>query len=101
MATHLVPFDTEGNMLDYEGWGPIEWRPNAPFTSAMRYLGYSRGRSSVRFNLEADDGTRYSMTMTEYMKILESNTLVNGDLPEFEWHIVKRGANYGLERANA
>lgn len=106
-----VPFEEswryEGNDKVSLGWHvtsypagckDVDWRPNEPFEATLKLVGQSRGRSSALFEWEdVKTGTCYPMFMSSLGDLIE-NTLINYGLVHGKWIVVKKGANYGIER---
>lgn len=86
-----VPF-YKGKFQDY-GAGD-EKRPNVIFIEQMKYIGISRGRSSVKFNFQDDRGETYGMFAKDF-DLLVKDRPVNKPIMA-RWAFVKRGANYGI-----
>jgi hypothetical protein len=101
---YQIPFDNRGNQQHYpQGWyvgeypnhkpaGP-EWRDNAPFEDALRFVGYRRGRSAAYFAFQRSDGTEVTMFLKDFeaaVPIMERG-LVRG-----KFQFIKRGQNYGV-----
>ena len=99
-----VPFDAEGNMMEYASTGfyaAHTWRDNYRFSSAMRYSGYSKGRSAVRFHFRGSDGKEYTMSLGEFDRLMKHSGCPHAHAchPVLEWTFVKRGQNYSLSLA--
>lgn len=95
-----APYNARGNLLHYPLDVPYgqeaEWRPIEPFTAALTYDGYGRGRSAVYFHWKhLDTGARYPMFLTDMDALLNAG-LVQGHLVTGRFTVVKRGKNYGL-----
>jgi hypothetical protein len=59
----------------------------------LRYVGYSRGRSSVKVDLEGSTG-RFEMFLADFMGLVSHGLPTSGVVGS--WKFVKRGQNYGL-----
>lgn len=97
----LVPFDANGNMLNYPGTGhnaPAEWRENKPFGATISFKRITKGRSAVRGVFEnVSTGAEYTMFLTE---LVETIPLMQEGEFTGKFRFVKRGANYGLVPLN-
>lgn len=95
------PVNDNGAMLGYAGTGMhdlCKWVKNAPFTATMTVIGTSRGRSSVKFHLQCDDGKPWEMFVTDFCDLAKHATIKDGVVTGI-WEVAKRGANYGLRLA--
>jgi hypothetical protein len=72
----------------------IEWKPNQEFTATMKYVGYSRGKSSVSMHMEDEAGTTYSMFISDFEVIIPLMAL---GVIRAKWTFCKKGQNYGLK----
>lgn len=88
-----IPFDKDGNQLDYPGWNDPTWVANHEFTDTLTYVSYGRGRSSVTFEFAREDGRTVSMFVTDLDSVLP--IMANGKLTG-RFTFTKRGQNYGV-----
>lgn len=90
-------YDGEEVVLKSHGsWGADEiWKPNAEVELTLKYVNYSRGRSSAKIDWEDQKGHTYPMFMTDMDELFKIgvNTLSVHGIFTF----VKRGANYGIK----
>jgi hypothetical protein len=100
MSDYKIPFKTidgQKRMLEYPGgWNanPIDWEDNREFDDRLKYLGYSTGRSAIRFRFQSlTDGTQYSMGIAAMDDIVRR--LKDGEVTGV-WTFKKQGSNYGL-----
>lgn len=89
------PVDEKGNMLEYDGYGYARKgeKDIVEFVATMAFKQYTKGRSSLRFLLEDENGGEWSMMaqcIDDFVK-RSMNGVVTG-----KWTMCKRGANYGL-----
>lgn len=93
----LIPFHpTTGNLMPYRAYrNNYDWRDNVPFTATMTIIGYSRGRSSVKIELEESTGAIYTMFLVDLLYMLTNAVIMNGKVAGV-WAFVKRGTDYGL-----
>lgn len=118
----VLPFDEDGNMLGYtfdelteedidkcysEGksvrivhmnkrWcGSTEFRPFNHVLMGLSYVGYSRGRSSVKFVYEDENKHEYEMFISDIHELLIAKKDIGYICGYFT--AVKRGANYGIK----
>ena len=60
--------------------------------------GYSKGRSSVLFELRSlTDGTKYYTFISDFNDIVISCTINMGIIMGHEWTFTKKGGNYGMK----
>lgn len=86
-------------LASYVQYGEYEWRPNKPFTASLEMEGFGRGRSSTVFNwVDPATGTMYPMFVSSLAVLLKSEVLIHGKTDLIPWIVVKKGANYGVER---
>ena len=92
-----VPFHpTNGNPIDATFYGgQYDWRDNDTFTATMTIIGYSRGRSSTKIELEDSTGIVYTMFLVDLLYMLTSTVIMSGKVAG-TWAFVKRGTDYGL-----
>lgn len=100
-GNYPIPFDAKGNQLHYpeRTWDGAkyvepEWRENTPFTDALTYTSYARGRSAAYFEFARTDGT----TVTMFLKDMEAAIphMVRGVIAG-QFSFTKRGMNYGVQ----
>lgn len=102
-----APYDANGNLREYTGYGSTEWRPNEPFAATFFYKTWERGRSAVRIVWEDVNGITYPMFMKDMDALLTGGhlstdeALEGGTVVHGEWWVVKRGANYGIALVEA
>lgn len=106
-----VPFDRQGNQLEFGGYKGGEWwvgadhvemRDNEEFQDTLVYEGYRRGRSAAFFlwrRFQAQ--TTVTMFMSELDRLLREGKLQPGVgnlgcTVTGRWHFTKRGANYSV-----
>lgn len=114
----ILPFDENGNMLGYsfdelteedidkcysegksvhtykDGRVRTEFRPFKNVLLSLRYIDYSRGRSSVKFIYEDDNKHRYEMFIRDIHELLITKKDIHFLCGHFT--AVKSGANYGI-----
>lgn len=83
-----------------------EWRENEPFRSFLTYETWYKGRSAVRIIWKDEEEHTFPMFMTDFDRLMHSgkiggaysnsNGMRTGAAVFGLWHVVKRGANYGL-----
>ncbi len=101
MPTKEAPFDQDGNMIPYpEQWRRPTMRAVEPFAAEMRVVGYERGRSAARFELQdVETGVTYPLFLSDLLPILQGPTQADPELRiRGTWEVSKRGANYGIKR---
>lgn len=89
------PVDSYGDMIEYPDWHnkPVYWADIEEFEATMTFVRYVKGRSSLRFILEDENGKTWSMMaqcIDDFVFRANRGT-VSG-----KWVMCKRGANYGL-----
>lgn len=81
----------------YPGDG-VDWRPNEPFYASLDLVDMERGRSAARFIWNhGSTQTRYPMFMAGMLDLAQNTFIHHGEAVGW-WIVVKRGANYGIER---
>ena len=117
----FVPFDKNGNLLDYSWNGITEkekeickrdgkvehfWGrdntlhevfvPNFEFEDTLIFKHFSRGRSSVKAHFESQNtGKKYEMFISDLEDVILNNSLTNGRVSG-KFTFVKKGQNYGV-----
>jgi hypothetical protein len=85
-----IPIGTtyEGNK-SYLGYPEYshEMVDNHIIEDTLTYLGYMKGRSSVKFLFSGKEGTRYDLVRKFNVSEIKG-----------KWVIVKRGSNYGISK---
>jgi len=92
-----VRFNAKGDHLSWDGEPTCATvRPATyQFTGVLHVVNWSHGRSSVTITLEDTLGRRYSMTLAEFMRILDD---VRDSRVIGTWGFAKNGANTTLLR---
>lgn len=98
MANYKIPFDSYGNMVSYETYRG-EYRDNYEFADTLTLWHMARGRSACTACFVGSDGTRYSMFLPEFLKIIQRFN--DGDIENIgritgTWTFRKQGANYSI-----
>lgn len=92
-----IPFynsgSREGNMAGYPDYATTS-KPNYIFTDSLKYVGYSRGRSSIKAIFQNDKGNKFEMFMVDFDLMLKSIGLPK--LVTGRWAFRKQGMNYGI-----
>ena len=101
---YKIPFDDEGNQLDYESfrrnpstgaYEPVGSKDNFEFTDTLTFQGYDRGRSSVTFQMKRfSTNTTVSMFISDFSEIV--NKMNHGAITG-TFTFVKKGQNYGCK----
>ena len=104
--TYQIPFNEQGVMQDYVGYGPydwIVWKDNFEFDATLLFDGYGRGRSSAVIML-IDDKTkiRYQMflsTFDDLMRSKQHKIEQNNGVISFtgKFTFCKKGTNYAMK----
>ena len=101
----FVPFSRHtGEMLSYvynvepgQDTPNVVWKANHEFDDALRYKGYSGGRSAMSMRLvSAVDGREYSMFWRWFDALLRRPGLKDGPSFEGRWTYCKQGQNYSV-----
>lgn len=96
MAIDKIPFDEKGNMLEYVGYGDVDWRDNDPFHTEMFVINYERGRSAVRVILQSGaTGAKYPMFISDFVDLAMNHRIKYGEVSA-TWVGCKKGQNYGI-----
>lgn len=72
MADYKIPFDEKGNQLA-DGSYPnakIQWMENHEFSTIMKYVGYSKGRSAVTFYFEMPNGKSVNFYLSNFNDLI-------------------------------
>ncbi len=88
-----VPFTENGDMIGYN-YHRCVLKPNYIFESSLTYVGYSRGRSSIKAIFQDESGKKYEMFMVDFDLLLKAKGLpkpITG-----RWFFRKQGSNYGI-----
>jgi len=94
-GNYRIPFDVNGNQLDYPGWNTHEWRDNHEFVDTITFAGvYGRGRSSVTFELTRAGGSKVMAFVSDFTDMVP--LMVGGSLYG-RFTFVKKGQNYGVK----
>lgn len=90
-----IPFNKNtGNQLGYPDYG-CEQVDNYFFDATLTFIGFSRGRSSVKVIFQDIKGIEYEMFATNFSDLVKGCLLDNGVITG-EWSFCKRGQNYGI-----
>ena len=114
----IVPFDESGNMKAYVGYSLDDdeintayeegeytfsmwnettvWKPNKIFDDELEYIGYGRGRSSIKLYFKSRlSNKEYEMFMSDFNKLMIDGKFDNPLKGKFTF--CKRGLNYGIK----
>lgn len=81
---------------DY-GWRQVNYCEVGEFTTTLKFVEISRGRSSLKFNFVDIDGkNQYAMFQSGFEEMIKVVTMVNGDVTGTFRHIAWSD-NYGIE----
>lgn len=94
-----MPFDLDGNLREYAGYGETEWRENVPFEAVLEVVGYERGRSAVRVIFRDEDLHKYPMFVSDLVEMLKTSMVIEGKVAG-TWVGTKKGQNYGVKKVN-
>lgn len=98
---YQAPFDTEGNLLHFPGYGGSpQWRPVEPFHATMRVERTQRGRSAAYFIWTDQDGRTFPMFISDLLELLLDRDVASGQVTGW-WAVRKRGENFGIRIAEA
>ncbi|WKZ86280.1 hypothetical protein N5B55_04840 [Ralstonia pickettii] len=92
VGSYEIPFDKDGNQLDYAGYGAASMIPNYEFEDLLTYQSCGRGRSSVGFTFARRDGRTVNVFLTDMNKWIPQ--MAGGQIAG-KFTFVKRGQNYG------
>lgn len=94
--TYQIPFDKEGNMLDYEHWYTEYMEDPQTFKDTLEYDCCWRGRSAATFIWKSiTTGKKYPMFMHCMDQLLKSKQIA-GNRVTGTFTMIKRGANYSI-----
>lgn len=95
-----MPFDLDGNLREYAGYGETEWRDNVPFEADMEIVGYERGRSAVRVIFRDEGLRKYPMFISDLVTLIQTSDIIDGKVSG-TWVGTKKGQNYGVKKVSA
>jgi hypothetical protein len=94
-----IPFDKEGNQLRYAGpyrsVQDVDWKPNRPFKSGLKFIEFNRGRSAAYACLKDALGKRRYMFLKDLEEVLRNGWFIGSELVG-TFVYCKRGQNYGV-----
>lgn len=93
VGDYKVPFDADGNQLDYHYYSTHSLVDNFVFEDTLTYKDFQRGRSSAQFSFTRSNGKSVIVFMKD-MDIFIPR-IVNGQITG-TFTFVKRGQNYGV-----
>lgn len=95
-GSYKIPFNANGDQLDYEEWRAHEMVDNFEFEDTLVFSGhYGRGRSSVTFTLmRMATSTLVSFFVSDFAALVPKMT--NGRVTG-KFTFTKRGQNYGCK----
>ena len=75
----------------------VIWKPNFEFKDRLKYLCYSRGRSSAKIHFKSEiTNKKYEMFLTDFDDLMKGQGF-NKNIVEGTFTFCKRGANYGIK----
>jgi len=75
----------------------VIWKPNFEFEDKLKYLCYSRGRSSAKIHFQSEaTNKKYEMFLTDFDDLMKGQGF-NKNIVEGTFTFCKRGANYGIK----
>ena len=83
-----------GRILWYDGYYFDKEVEPYEFEASMTLVGWSRGCSSVKFEFEDMDGTKYEMFVSDMVEACKE--MVHGVISG-TFGFVKKGSNYGIK----
>lgn len=118
MKKLVIPFDKNDNLLGYtwwtlneneinevyslgikkcgNNWDECYFKPNKEFYDELEYIGYSRGRSSIKIKFKSlINNKKYEMFITDFDNLLLDGKFANPLKGNFTF--CKRGANFGIK----
>lgn len=93
-TNYKIPFDKNGNQMDYEGYGLDEMVDNFEFEDTLTFQSYGRGRSSVTFTFKRVNGKTVSMFVSDFADIV--GKMNHGHITG-RFTFSKKGQNYGCK----
>ena len=96
-----VPFDKEGNMSGYDYGFTESWLAlDHTFDASMKYIGYTKGRSSVKMLfIDIVTDRQYEMFLNEFDRLIKLGEIDDSYLSG-KFGFSKKGVNYGLRFIN-
>ena len=96
-GSYDIPFDKKGNLLDYPiGMWLGSWKKNFEFRDVLTLTGFSRGRSSVKFDMKRSNGRSVSFFVKDFCDLAMTHGILNGVVIG-KFTFTKKGANYGCK----
>ncbi len=75
----------------------VIWKPNYEFEDKLKYLCYSRGRSSAKIHFQSEvTNKKNEMFLTDFDDLMKGQGF-NKNIVEGTFTFCKRGANYGIK----
>jgi hypothetical protein len=102
-GNYQIPFDSEGNQLDYHdpsGWKASTLVDNFEFDDTLSLCSYGRGRSSVTFTMERNNGQTVSVFVSDFFDMANNKHFAAGQITG-RFTFTKRGQNYGCKLLQA
>ena len=93
-GNYQIPFDENGNQMDYPTWCGSEWKDNFEFEDTLTLNGFGRGRSSVTFSMVRSDGTTVSVFVSDFYEMAVAGAFKAGKI-KGRFTFCKKGQNYG------
>lgn len=94
----VVPIGSDGALVSYPNYGG-EWAELVPFDATLTLIDTARGRSSLIFRWETEDGRRWPMFASDVADLIRRGSFGEGGTVTGTWTASKKGANYGLKLA--
>lgn len=92
-------FNEKFNSGKYIEVDEVVWKPNFEFNDKLKYLNYTRGRSSAKIHFKSEiTGKEYEMFLTDFDDLMNGQGF-NKNIVESIFTFCKRGANYGIKLA--
>lgn len=93
------PVDGDGNMMSWVAesgyYRPHAWVTNDPQQLRLTIDHYSRGGRTAKFVWKDQLGRAWEMFASDMVATITTRVITHGEVAGL-WHVVKRGANYGL-----
>ena len=105
-GAYKIPFGKDGNLHDYPISYPNDhaansvWVDNYEFEDALQLVGWGRGRSSVKFDMQRSNGKTVSFFIKDFYEMVRYRKMDYGRITG-KFTFTKKGTNYGCKLVTA
>ena len=97
--TCTAPFEENGSLCSWEGEGEYAFEirdVSQPFEAELTLKMSSRGRSSVIFWFEDNNGALFPMFLKDFYSLVKNGNVNGAPTIKGKWEVAKSGSNYGI-----